>query len=91
MLKPAKNIVVVQNSGTSTKQLIRPVIENDRALPEIGEVFLIGLGLRPVDFQVGDSIAYRKYTDNFIIIDGKKFNFIKFDDILAVIVKEEDN
>lgn len=91
MLRPAKNIVVVKNSGTSTRSNIVAVNSDGSSVPELAEVISIGKGIKPVDFSVGDRITYRRYTDNKIKIDGFEYNFIKFDDILAVIDKKETN
>lgn len=82
---------MVQNSGTSTKGIINPVITEGNGMPEIGIVEVIGKGIKPVDFKVGDKIAYRKYTDNKIKVDGVEYNFINFKDILAVLDRKEAN
>jgi len=88
---PAKNVVILtppQDQKTKSGLLIRDV-ENKT---ELGVVFCIGEGKRPCEFKVGDSIVFRRYTDNRVFIEGIEFNFVRFNasdptvnDVLAIV------
>jgi chaperonin GroES len=45
-----------------------------------------GCGETPV--QVGDQVIYKKWGGNEVMIDDVEYQFLKFDDILAVIKKK---
>ena len=92
VVQPAKNVVVCINvkSSKSKSGLYLPNTENK---PETGEVVAIGEGDKPIDFQVGDIIVYRRYTDNRVFMHGHEFNFVRFstkeefNDVLGTISK----
>mgnify|MGYP001597679056 FL=1 len=88
---PSKNVVVLMPpEDQKTKSgIVLPDTENKT---ELGVVYLIGEGKKPCDFSVGDSVVFRKYTDNRVFVEGQEFNFVRFNatdptvnDILAVV------
>lgn len=85
-LRPAKKIVVCEaaENRTASGLLLASDDSGDKA-PEIGKVVSIGEGKLPVEIKKDDIIIYRKYTDNKITVEGKEYNFIRFEDIVAAI------
>jgi len=82
----SKKVVICVNPKMqkSKSGLDLPTAENK---PETGEVIVIGEGQKPFDFKVGDTIVYRKYTENKIFIGGTEYNFVRFLDILGAVKK----
>lgn len=87
---PAKNIVVLGEAGqqTTASGLIQPETD-ERTRAEIGVVVACGRGARPVAFEVGDTLVFRKYMGNKTFIGGQELNFLDFKDIVAVLPKEK--
>jgi chaperonin GroES len=85
-MKPANRIVICEAEASTTESGLQLAqsSEKDRK-PELGRVVAIGTGKKPVTFEVGDTIVFRKYSDNRIIVRGKELNFIDFKDIVAVL------
>lgn len=89
-VKAAKNVVVCINV-TSHKTRSGLEMPNTENKPEMGQVVAIGEGDKPIDFQIGDSIVFRRYTDNRVFMHGFEFNFIRFstkeefNDVLGII------
>lgn len=82
----AKNVVVCINAKShKTKSGIE--LPNTENKPETGEVIVVGSGTPPIAVKVGDTIVFRKYTDNRVILEGIDHNFVQFKDILGVIKK----
>jgi len=88
-MKPAKRVVICEPIKLKTTSgLVVDVEDKGEKPPEIGKVIEIGEGKKPVSFNVGDVIVYRRYADNKIVIQGKSYNFLEFKDILAVLPQE---
>ena len=87
----SKNVVVLtppENQKTKSGLILQDT-ENKT---EFGVVYAIGEGKKPCNFQVGDSVVFRKYTDNRVFIEGQELNFVRFNaedptvnDVLAVV------
>lgn len=84
-MKPAKQIVICKTAKSDTTKSGLVTHQSATNKPEVGVIIEIGSGELPVEMKVGDKIAYRRYTDNKILIAGEELNFIKFDDVLAVV------
>jgi chaperonin GroES len=82
-MKPSKKTVICEAVNVSTVGVLQMAQEEKK--PEVGKVLSIGEGKLPVEIKIGDTIVYRRYTDNKISINGKEYNFISFKDILAVV------
>lgn len=83
-IKAAKNVVVCKNAMT---QKTKSGLELNHAdnKPEMGEVVVLGAGTPPVKLKVGDTIVFRRYTDNRIFLGGTEYNFVQFKDVLGVV------
>ena len=62
-------------------------LSNKENKPETGVVVSFGEGKKPIEFEVGDTIVFRKYTDNRIYLGDTEYNFIQFNDVLGVVGK----
>lgn len=83
-IKPAKEVVALMPTDIKSKTTIDVVEKNQ---PELGEVIAIGTGKKPVPFEVGSILAYRKYGEYKFWLDGKEILFVKFEDLLGVLVE----
>ena len=72
--------------------------EVEEKKPELGEVVVFGgAGVNekgeprtyPLNFGVGDTIAYRKFGESSFYIGGELMKFVSFDDVLAVIKEKK--
>ena len=79
---PAKKVVLIEPVKVKSKSGLEYVSEKKQ---ETGKVIAIGLGVRPVMMKVGDLIAFRRYGEDKLFLDGKEFMFVTFADILGVI------
>ena len=79
---PAKKVVVIEVVDVKTSSRIEYVQEKKQ---EVGKVIAIGGGKLPVEMKVGDTIAYRKFGEDSLFIDGKVYLFVTFADILGLI------
>ena len=84
----AKKVVVCVNAKTHTTKSGLELANTDNK-PETGEVVVFGSGKKPIDFNVGDVIVFRRFTDNRIFLEGVEYNFVLFKDVLGVIKKNE--
>lgn len=85
-IKPSKKIVIcteVKDSKTGAGILLS--IDDEQSKPEMGIVYAIGEGTLPIEINVGDTIIYRKYTENKVFVQTEAFNFIDFKDIVGVV------
>ena len=84
----AKEVIICKNLVASTTKSGIVVMDDEKSKPELGVVMVIGSGELPsIDLKIGDTVVFRKYTDNRIFRDGEELNFIKFEDILGVVRK----
>ena len=84
--RASKKIVILEpTENTTASGLKLAEAEGGKNKPELGVVKVIGEGKKPVDFEVGDTIVFGRYTENRISVRGKEYNFINFKDILAVV------
>ena len=79
---PAKKVVVVQLVELKSSSAIDYVQEKKQ---ETGKVVVVGKGERPVPMKKGDTIAFRKFGEDKLLIDGKEYLFVTFPDVLGVI------
>jgi len=84
-LKAARKVVICEQPHNKTASGLVIPGDKDTKEPELGVVVEIGEGKLPVPVEVGDTIVYRRYTDNRITISSKQYNFISFKDIMAVV------
>lgn len=82
---PAKKVVICEQVEQVTHSGLHLASSEDSKKPETGKIIAIGEGKLPVECSVGDTIVYRRYTDNKVSVNGKEYNFISFKDILAVV------
>jgi chaperonin GroES len=82
----AKVVICVPMEAYKTKSGME-LSTNGTDKPETGNVVAFGEGKKPIEFEVGDTIVFRKYTDNRIFLGDTEFNFILFKDVLGVIKK----
>ncbi len=85
----AKRVVICELQENTTAGGLHLAQGNESKKPELGKIVVIGEGKKPVEFVVGDTIVFRKYSDNRILVLGQEFNFIDFKDIMAVLPKEK--
>lgn len=80
----SKDVVVCVNAKMEkTKSgLDLPNADNK---PETGEVVAFGEGKKPISFEIGSVIVFRKFTDNRIYLGGVEYNFILFKDVLGIL------
>lgn len=85
-IKPADKIVICTNPIESkSKGNLILATDGESKKPEIGVIYAIGGGKQPTTMKEGDTVAFRKYTENRISIKGEEYNFVRFEDILGVI------
>jgi len=78
----ANKVVICVNVKTQkTKSGLE--LSSSETKPEIGIVVAFGKGKKPVEFSVGDTVVYRKYTDNKIYLGSEEYNFVLFKDVLG--------
>ena len=74
---PAKNVVVlIPPENQKTKSGL--VLIDTENKTEMGVVYAIGEGKKPCDFKIGDSVVFRRYTENRVFVEGIEFNFVRF-------------
>lgn len=85
---PAKEVVILKDPGEQeTKSGLRIAKTIGKDKPEVGEVVAIGAGDRPLEFEVGDKIVFKKYMEHNIEIGAESFNVIQFKDIMGKVVE----
>ena len=85
-MKPATKVVICEAEASTTETGLE-LAQGEEKKPELGKVVAIGIGKKPVVFEIGDTIVFRRYADNRILVRGKEYNFIRFEDIVAVLPK----
>jgi chaperonin GroES len=91
-LKPIGDKVLIEPTPVSDKIGIIYLPENAKEKPLKGVVVALGAGKvnskgirRVFEVKAGDKILVCKYAGTEVKIDGKMFNLVHADDILAVI------
>ena len=85
-LKPSKKVIICeQPENKMASGLLLAEDKKADKLPELGIVIEIGEGKLPLKVKKGDTIIFRRYSANRILVKGKPFNFVDFKDLLAVI------
>lgn len=79
----AKTVICTDPPPEKLKSGIQ-MIAQEKGEPEVGIVYAIGTGKLPINIKIGDKIVYRKYTENKVFIGGARYNFVRFEDIVAV-------
>lgn len=87
---PSKRIIICTPPPAETSSGLSLATGDGKKTEEtiLGKVFAIGEGKLPMDIAVGDTIVYRRYTDNKIFIETEEYNFISFKDIVGVVKKD---
>jgi chaperonin GroES len=64
----------------------------DKERPERGEVVAVGPGSvlengsrSPMDVTVGQTVVFKKYAPDEVVIDDQEYLIIKMDDVMAII------
>ena len=84
-IKASKEVVVCENPAESKTKTGLLYASDEKNKPELGVIYDIGSGKLPIEMKVGDTIVFRRYADNRIFIEGREYNFIRFEDIVGVI------
>ena len=79
---PAKKVVVIELVEIKSSTGIEYVTEKKQ---ETGKVIAIGEGKKPVEMKIGDTIAFRKFGEDKLVLGGKECLFVTFADCLGVI------
>ena len=93
-LKPAKEVVILKDIEYTTDEdtgLALPELNKDRQKPEMGVVVSVGVGDSPFGkdkINPDDIVFYERYLDNRISYKGHRFNYVRFNKILAIIPKK---
>ena len=87
----AQNTVVTRNTA-NTKTKSGLMLAEAEQKPQIGDIVSIGNPkkgeLLPIEMEIGDTIVFRRYSDNRILIEGIEYNFIDFKDVVGVLQDE---
>ena len=85
---PSKEIIIcTKPSGTTSSGLETAAPTEKDKEPELGIIYAIGEGKLPMKVKKGDTVVFRRYTDNRIFIDTEEYNFIRFEDLVGVVKK----
>lgn len=84
---PAEKIVICKPAPKQKTKSGIVLPTPDKGAPEIGIVYAVGKGKRPLPLKKGDTLVYRRYTDNKVFLEALEFNFVRFEDITGVISK----
>ena len=95
MLKPLAGYVLIEPAPKETKTasgILLPDSADEK--PQEGKVLACGEPafddgqeiVCPV--QVGDLVIYKKWGGNEVKVDGKEMMLIKFDDLMAIVIKK---
>ncbi|MGD9129630.1 MAG: co-chaperone GroES [Candidatus Woesebacteria bacterium] len=92
-LKPLSGYILVEPAKSETKTAAGIYLpENDSDKPQHGKVLACGAsvwesGVKEIKCPVkkGDQVIYKKWGGNDVKIDDVEYQFLKFDDVLAVI------
>ena len=99
-LKPLAGYVLVEPSQAETKTASGIILPgSDTEKPQYGKVLAIGdqndgccgggCGdfemKKTIDVKVGDLVVYKKWGGNDVMIDDVEYQFLKYEDILAVV------
>ena len=79
---PAKKVVLIMPTSIKSSSNIDYVTEKKQ---ETGKIVAIGKGEMPVKMKVGDMVAFRRYGEDKLLVEGKEFLFVTFPDILGII------
>ena len=79
---PAKKVVVVQLVEVKSSSKIEYVQEKKQ---ETGKVVAVGEGKMPIAMKKGDTIAFRKFGEDKLWLDGEEYLFVTFQDVLGKI------
>lgn len=87
-ITPAEKFVILTIVQQPTLSGLE-VPSSTKEKPQIGTVYKIGKGKLPLPLKIGDTVIFKKYMGDrkFIPQLGKEFDFIPFDDIVAVLTE----
>lgn len=86
-MKPTPGYVIIKPDEFSDKTEEGLYVPEDRnQKPEKGEVIAVGeeQELKPT-CEAGDRVIYKKWAGHTIKHEGNEYQFVKFDEVLAII------
>ena len=94
-LQPTAGYVLVKPAEKETQTASGIILSNSSdEKPQYGEVLAIGApvwesGVKEIKapVKVGDRVVYKKWGGNEVELDEIEYQFLKFEDILAIIKK----
>ena len=94
-LQPTAGYVLVKPAEKETQTASGIILSNSSdEKPQYGEVLAIGAsvwesGVKEIKapVKVGDQVVYKKWGGNEVELDDVEYQFLKFEDILAIIKK----
>lgn len=89
----AKNRVILKPQPTQKNKSGLELPTADKDMPQIGVVYKMGVDKPPLPMKIGDTVVYEKYLTNRLYIPqlGEELDFIKYENICAVIPKKEND
>ena len=79
---PARKVIVIEPIQVKTGNTIEIVTEKKQ---ETGKIVAIGEGTRPLKMKKGDIVAYRRFGEDKLYLEGKAYLFVGFNDLLGII------
>lgn len=98
-IQPTAGYVLVEPAKAEEKTISGIILpENDSEKPQYGVVLAVGANFDSCDgkdcncvcqspAKIGDQVIYKKWGGNEFKIDDTEYQFLKFEDILAIIKK----
>ena len=94
-LQPTAGYVLIKPAEKETQTASGIILSNSSdEKPQYGEVLAIGAsvwesGVKEIKapVKVGDQVVYKKWGGNEVELDDVEYQFLKFEDILAIIKK----
>ena len=96
---PASNTLVIEPTKLKEIGVVGTIEDLSKEQPQLGRVVKIGARpyveddptrgerIYPVDVKEGDVVAYRKYGEYKFLIAGKRYLFVRMEDVLGIIRK----
>jgi chaperonin GroES len=91
-LKPLSGYAIIEPEEAATKTATGIYLPDNAAeKPAKGKVIAVGSPVKhreyeeKAEFQVGDTVIYKKWGGDEIKLDGKEYKVVKFEDVMAII------
>lgn len=90
-LKPASGYLLIEPAQTESQTASGIYLPDNQEKPQYGTVLAVGDDLLTdgqkitAPAKVGDLVIYKKWGGNEVKIEDIEYQFLKFDDLLAVI------